>query len=186
MTSTSGTLRDVLARLLRDRVLSFPRSDGSIVLRERRAGMEVSITGAPESLVAVHVGTLGHLSMLKVGDWNRRCDYLLIAQYEDAVLACFVELKTTMTEELDAREQLRRSLPIWEYLRSACEVDCEGNIGWPSRFTVTYSLLPSRQSDRLDKQPVRRAPSDWPEEEPYKGITVRKFVGDRFTFSRLV
>ena len=186
MASDGVSLGVALTRLLQGKGRVSPSADGIVVLEESQAGMRVEISNPPETLVAINVEALGHLSNLNEGEWNRICDYLLVAQYDDEVFACLVELKTTLTNERDPREQLRRSLPIWEYLRSACEVECQSSRGWPSSFVVSYSLVAAKRSPRLDKQPVRRLPSDWPEEELHENITIKKFVRDRIPFSMLV
>ena len=174
-----------MARILQDGVLSFPSSDGSIVLSEPEASMEVAISSSPRSLVAVHVGTLGHLGHLKDGEWNKRCDYLLVAESDGKAQVCLVELKTTLTNEQLPREQLLRSKPILDYLRSACEIE-HGIRRWPSGLTVKYNLIATKRSKKLDKQKVRPSLSDEPERESYKNIKVQKFVGERIPFSKLV
>ena len=174
-----------LAHLLKDTVFVSPNLDGSIILEERSANMRVELSKPPVSLTIINVSRLSHLSMLKDGEWKKICDYLLVAEQESKIHACFVELKRTLTNESAPREQLRRSLPILEYLRSICEVQY-GRKDWPASLTVQYSLIAARLSERLNKQRVRHSPSAWPEVECYGDIEVRKFVGTRIAVSKLL
>lgn len=185
MSERMESLGLTLGRLLKDRVLVSPKKDGSIVLQERSANMEVAITNASYSLIAINVKRLNHLSMIKDGECRKICDYLLIAELEGQYHASFVELKKTMNQETDHREQLRRSLPILEYLRSVWEVEHQRD-SWSEGATVRYNLIAKRQHPRIDKQRVRRTPRDWPEVETYKDIEVRKFVGSRLAASQLL
>ena len=179
------SLSGALACLLKDRALVTPNSEGIIILEERSASMRVEIPNPPESLVTINVSKLSHSSMLKDGEWKRICDYLLVGEHESKLYACLVELKKTLTDEPGSREQLRRSLPLFEYLRSVCEVHF-GSRGWPEGLTVRYNLIAERRNNRLDKQRVRRSPNDWPEVELYEDIEVRKFVGTRIAVSNLL
>ncbi len=93
----------------------------------------------------------------------------------------FVELKETLRDHDDAREQLRRSLPILEYLRSMCGV---GDLVKPD-VSVRYVILASRDAKRLDKQRTRVIPSEAIRVERYRGIDVRSFVCERISIGNL-
>ena len=174
-----------LAKLLKDQVLVSPAVDGSVFLRERKANMNVEVLNSMCALIVVNVKRLNHLSMLEDGESKKICDYLLIATFDGKIRAGFVELKKSLTGEVDPMEQLRRSLPVLEYLRSACEVECEKK-GWGAGMTVKYNLIAEKRHRRIDKQRVRQLPGYWPEIESYKNIAVRKFVGSRIAISKLL
>ena len=123
--------------------------------------------------------------MVKDGQCKKVCDYLLVATVDGLGYACFIELKRTLTDETDAREQLRRSLPMLKYLRTVCEIECETTYD-RTALTIQYSLIATRQSLRIDKRRVREGPNSWPAVESYKDITVRKFVGSRIAFAQLI
>lgn len=99
-----------------------------------------------------------------------------MAESGDRTHAVFVELKKTQTEEEKPREQLRRSLPLLEYLRSLWEIESEIPLG-EHGLSIHYSILFERASPRLAKQTVRADPTLPVSEEEYKGLTVRTFVG---------
>ncbi len=174
-----------IASVLRKQILVRPNKEGSIILRERQAKMAVEIPDTPNSLIAIKLGRLGHLSMLGDGEWKRICDYLLITACEDRLYACFLELKKTLTERLMYGEQLRRSLPILEYLRSVCAIQFVDKC-FDSERRVTYNVIASRQGEKIDKQRVRRDPTNWPDVERYRGIKVRRFVRSRIPVSKLL
>ena len=184
MCDSGNFLNVVLESVLKDSVLVLPEADGSIILEERQAKMKVVVAQAPSSVVAIDVKRLNHLSMLLDGECRRICDYLLIADLGGNMHACFVELKKTLNDEEGHREQLRRSLPIFSYLISVCQVECQG-IGWRSEIAIKYNLIAGKLNSRLDKQRVKRGSSDWPQVECYKDIVVQKFVGARIAFSKL-
>ena len=77
------------------------------------------------------------------------CDYLLIAARWE--LLCGVRrIEGDAQDDDDAREQLRRSLPILEYLRSVCGIEDRSK----PDVSVRYVILASRDANRLDKQPL--------------------------------
>lgn len=124
---------------------------------------------------------LRHLSRLKDGAWNKLCDYLLITAHDGSYRAVFVELKETLRENDDAGEQLRRSLPILEYLRSVCAVE---DLVEPE-VSVRYVILASRDASRLDKQRTRITPSDAVREEQYRNIRVRSYGCERISIGSM-
>ena len=99
----------------------------SFILEERQRNQEdtrVELIGISSPFLAVRMNKLNHLSALKPekDKWNQICDYLLIGQANGSDYAIFVELKKTLREEEKPKEQLRRSLPILEYLLSVLPV----------------------------------------------------------------
>ena len=130
---------------------------------------------------------LGRLSGMKDGEWTQVCDYLLIYPQKGKDHAIFVELKKTLHEDKRrAMEQLRRSLPFLEYLRSVCEIHF-GAEPVPRRIEVRYLLIGERTRSRLDKkQSVNPDPARKLEQQDYENIMVTTFVGSRVRFDLLV
>ena len=149
-----------------------------IELREKKrdVNMRVKVFGLPAVFIAIRTERIGHVSKVSDGSWKQICDYLLVAESGDRTHAVFVELKKTQTEEEKPREQLRRSLPLLEYLRSLWEIESEIPLG-EHGLSIHYSILFERASPRLAKQTVRADPTLPVSEEEYKGLTVRTFVG---------
>ena len=153
-------------------------TDGNAVeLREttREVDMRVRVTGLPALSIAIRMKSGDHARNVRDGSWKQICDYLLVAESGERTDAVFIELKRTRTREDKPREQLRRSLPLLEYLRSVCEIESETLL--QGRLRVRYWILFARTSDRQAKQRVRFDPEAAPEE--YKGIEIRTFVGRR-------
>ena len=88
--------------------------------------MSVDVTGITHRATTIRVDRLGRLSGLEEGAWDQRCDYLIVVDKGAYYRAAFIELKKTLDEEHKPREQLRRSLPLLEYLRSLCSIHFEG------------------------------------------------------------
>ena len=169
-------LVDQLAALLKEDLLEPAEEGGSVSLREKKAKMQVEIVGAPRRKAVVRIERTGHLPGLRDGPWKRICDYLLIFEIENDVHAVFVELKKTSTNEQRPKEQLRRSLPILEYLRTACRIEHGSALKEPP-VTVSYLMICERGGMRLDKQPVRSDPAARMYEETYENITIGTFIG---------
>ena len=179
MSLTAG-LRDVLTP---DAVLPATNDD-SIELREKRAAMRVEIVGLPETFIVIRIEHVGHASKISNGPWRQICDYLLVVDLDGRTHAVFLELKKTQTWEEKPREQLRRSLPLLEYLRSVCEI--ESGIPWDEhRMSVHYSILFERTSLKLAKQSVKAHPIRRVNEEQYDGITIKTIVGPRVDLATL-
>ena len=126
---------------------------------------------------------MGELKGLAAGEWKKTCDYLVIGQQDVRALALFVELKKTLhdTAQRTGLEQLRRSLPLLDYLRSVCAIECGQDA---ARIEVRYVLLAEKGSPRLDKQPVR--PLGRPQVVEHAGIKVAlHIIGSRAGFARL-
>ena len=95
-----------------------------------------------------------------------------------------MELKKTWTSDERPREQLRRSLPLLDYLRSVCEVEHE-TARSGADIAVRYAIVFERVSQRLDKQWVRADPRGRAGQEGHAGITIRTFIGTRVSFATL-
>lgn len=179
------TLIDCMKKIVRDRYLKYVISGGHriIKLKDKQSKMKVAIMGVPDSLLAIKMEGQWSQFLEEKGDWNRICDYLLIYQAEDKYHAMFIELKTSLVDKEFGKKQLKRSLPILDYLCSVCKIESgvEEKI-----LSVKYVLISENEksSDRLDKQSVRVNPSE-PIEERYKGIPVRIFIGTEFALNIL-
>ena len=160
-----------------------PQHQECLRLIESQEMKQYEVTGIRQPLVvtAIRMNRLRHLARLKDGAWNKICDYLLITARDGTYFAVFVELKETLRENDDAREQLRRSLPILEYLRSVCAVE---DLIKPD-VAVRYVILASRDANRLDKQGARITPAEVIREERYRGIDVRSFVCERIPIASM-
>lgn len=171
MPLTAG-LRDVLKP---DVVLPATGGD-SIELREKRAAMRVKIVGLPETFVVIRIERIGHASKISNGPWRQICDYLLVVDLDGRTHIFFLELKKTKSWEEKPREQLRRSLPLLEYLRSVCEI--ESGTPWDEHgMSIHYTILFERDSPKLAKQSVNADPRSRVTEEKYDDITIKTFVG---------
>ena len=119
-----------LVSVLKPEVLLTHRNDG-VELLDKQSGMRVRLFGLPARFTAVHVEGIGHVGKLKDrgqehnGHLRRVCDYVLVAESDDSTRVVFVELKGTWSTGEKPRDQLRRSLPLLNYLRSVCEVEYE-------------------------------------------------------------
>ncbi len=162
-----------------------PTNDG-IRLREKGV-MEVQVVNPPPDLTTVAMKKLGRLSGMKDGEWTQVCDYLLVYPRKGKDHVIFVELKKTLHEGRGkAMEQLRRSLPFLEYLRSVCEIQFGGE-PVSRRIAVQYLLIGERTRSRLDKkQSVSPDPARKLEKQDYRNIAVTTFVGSRVRFDLLV
>lgn len=162
-----------------------------IKLEDKQSGMKIHIrTGDP--IVAMRTersrpkkkgersgDALKHLSCLESG-FNKICDYLIIFQFKANYYAVFIEMKETMTGQ-KGYEQLRRSLPILDYLISACKIEYKIN----PIISVKYVLIAEKSNIKLTKGPVRTT-SPKSIDQRYKGIMIRKFIGvQHFSVSKL-
>ena len=186
-------LKRCLTRILRSDLLADePTQKGEVTLRERKAKMKVTITGVSSTITTIRLNNrTGHLSALASdgsGGWNQICDYLLIDDLGDKCHVILVELKKTLDGSYKAFEQLRRSLPMADYLLSVCGVELRTS--WPR--TVSYVLIAEKQvaekrTNRLDKQPVRPRPELRDRKSyDYHGIEVSVFVGTTANAADLV
>lgn len=180
-------LKRCLTRILRSKLLADePTQEGEITLRERQANMKITLTGISSTITTIRLSRTGHLSALASdgsGGWNQICDYLLIDDLGDECHVILVELKKTLQEKNKASEQLRRSLPMADYLLSVCGVELRTS--WPR--TVSYALIAEKWTNRLDKQTVRPRPGLRDRESyDYDGIKVSVCVGTTVDAADLV
>ena len=163
-----------------------PQEEGKIILRERQRGanMRVTLDTASVAVTAVRLSKASHLSILKNGPCKRVCDYLLIYVWKGESQAVFVELKKTLSDDRQAKEQLRRSLPFLEYLRSVCAV-AFGDESANAIETVRYFRVGEKLSPRLDKQPVRVGPNRFSMREEYENIVISAVLGPRVALATL-
>lgn len=150
----SSRLNDRIEQILLDERIE-PIILHQATLREPSANMSVVVVGIERRTTAIHVDGLA-LSGLEEGDWNQKCDYLLIVNSGAVYCAVFIELKKTLTYEEKPLEQLRHSLPFLEYLRSLCRIHFED--GTPPEVEVRYAVIAERGQPRLDKQAVKATP----------------------------
>ena len=159
---------------------------GNVRLADEESGMEVQIlTHVP--VVAIRLGGRGGVShapgLRKDKDKKGLdfiCDYLLVVELNGNTHAVLVELKKTW--KWKAKEQLRRSLPLLEYLRSACEVEHEsGRDG--TRISTGYLIICEKRP--LDKQSPKANPAAAVQSEEYRNIRIRTYVGTTLSLTIL-
>ncbi len=146
--------------------------------------MSVDVTGITHRATTIRVDRLGRLSGLEEGPWDQRCDYLIVVDKGAYYRAAFIELKKTLDEDHKPREQLRRSLPFLEYLRSLCGIHFEG--GALSNVDVRYAVIGERGQLWLDKQAVKARPGQPVWTRPHRGISVSAFLGPTVPLAALV
>ena len=176
-----------LMRVLEPEVVEQAKDLDTVELWEKKrdVNMRVRVVGLPAEFLVIRTDHIGHVSKVRGGPRTQMCDYLIIAERGGQTCALFVELKKTQkTGDNKPREQLRRSLPILEYLRSMWEIDSETLVG-EHGVSVHYSILFERTSPKLAKQPVKTDPSRMVETESYKGLTIRTFVGTSVSLAML-
>ena len=172
-----------LKKILAAKTFATPKTGKKVILHEEKV-MKVEVAEVPPHLTAVDMRQVGSLSGLKNGEWMQICDYLLVFSQGQKDYAIFVELKKTLDEESKAKgkEQLRRSLPYLEYLRSVCEIQYDSKPA-NQRINVQYSLIGEKASQRIDKQHVKPR-GRWPT-ECHEGILVSIIVRERINFREL-
>lgn len=155
----------------------------TVSLVEKQNGMQVDLDTEEWRVTAVDMQSNCHLGIITGRDWSKLCDYLLVCESADRVEVVLVELKRklTPTHEENASEQLRRSLPVWRYLSSACAVqeeadDCPG-------VPVRYAAIYSRADERLAKQRPRNKGRGWTTIR--HGIRVHGILADSVRLSEL-
>lgn len=179
-----------LVGVLKPEVLLTHRNDG-VELLDKQSGMKVKLFGLPARFTAVHVEGIGHVGKLKDrgqehnGHLRRVCDFVLLAESGDSTRVVFVELKETWSTGEKPRDQLRRSLPLLNYLRSVCEVEYEEMLD-EDRLSMHYSIVFEKSTGTFDKTPVRVDPAERVREEGYKDIRIRTFVGTSVPLSALI
>ncbi len=167
--------------LLSDRAKEADPDARSLMLEEK-GEMQLELSGVAAGTVAFRLDAKGHPAIVRDGELKKICDYLLIVPRGERHHAIFVELKKTIRDDVaKPSEQLRRSLPVLEYLRSAYAVEH----GEKPEFEVRYLLAGEKISRRLDKQKTRVDPAASLPRECHRGIEVRTFVGARLPVGKL-
>lgn len=144
--------------------------------------MQVRVTQVPSTTTVISLVKASQHPILRVSagqSWHRICDYVLVDEAKDGCRVTLVELKSTLQKRTEGLEQLRRSLPLAEYLMGVCEVELQSS--WPRRFN--YALIAEKRTNRLDKQPVQLHADTTVED--YMGIRAFVGVGTRFDFGAL-
>lgn len=171
--------------ILKPELIQEAESDDPFILEEspkNQEGTRVELHGVSAPFLAVRVKKLNHLSALQQGAWRQICDYLLIGQSDGNDYAVFVELKKTLREEEKPREQLRRSLPLLEYLLSVCAVEYSSG---KSNLTIRYVHIAERLNTRFAKQGGEIDRTGKFAQEKYKSIQVTTFVNTFLHFADL-
>ena len=172
------TIVECLRKVVLNKWQRVPEDDETACLEEPGV-MQVGVSGLTGNSLVLRIGMVV-LSGVKDGPWKKSCDYAIVNQDGDTVRILFVELKKTLAEELKGLEQLRWSLPRMDHLRSLCHVGGGGSY----QTEVRYALIASRESPRLDKQPVKRR--RFPRTKQHRGIEVSlHVVAKQENFSRL-
>ena len=159
-----------------------PDSDSITTLVEKNV-MKVNIAQMPPEAVTANLRNIGELSGVREGAWKQLCDYLIVCRDGNGSIAILVELKKNLKNDYKGQEQLRRSLPLLEYLRSICRTEY-----YPKKsetLTVRYFLIGKKLSERFDKQHVR--PDLKVEKKRYKNIEIHLLAGrNRISFDELI
>ena len=179
------TLINCMQKIIDDGYLRCAISEGPriVELKDKQSKMKIAIREVPASFLAIKMEA--QWSQLKKGkkgqDWNKICDYLLIYQEKDKHHAIFIELKKSLDKKELGKKQLKRSLPVLDYLCSVCKIESgiEEKI-----LSVKYVLIAEKSSDKLDKQPIKVNPSEIIEES-YDGIPVRILTETNFALNAL-
>ena len=119
---TSVALARSVTKHLPSGCLVARNAGGGFTLRGGKPRMSFGIDSLPPEAIAIRMDNIGHMAGITEGRWKRVCDYLLIADESATSYAVFVELKRTLHGNNEPKEQLLRSLPIFEYLYSMCTV----------------------------------------------------------------
>jgi len=161
-----------------------PANADGVLLSEDEAGMQVQVL-ASVPITAIRLGRagVGHAPGVRAGTGlNRVCDYLLLVESGGHTHAVLVELKKTW-EQQRGWEQVRRSLPVLEYLRSVCEVEREARFD-DDGIRVGYLVICEKR--RLNKQTTRPEPVEAVQSQDYRDITVRTYIGTTISLTILV
>ena len=181
----SGDLLAVRVREVLEQKARVSVNSGVALLTEnqkKRTVMRVELVAVPEAATVINVEKIGEMSGVR-GRFRSRCDYLVLFRSEETEAAVFVELKKTLLNGNRGLEQLRRSPPYLEYLRTICSIHFDDNVEAPRRLAIRYLLVGERTTERLAKSRVSD-PQTLPDEE-HRGITVGRVVGKRLHFDRL-
>lgn len=162
-----------LSVVVDESALTLP-AGGRIRLDDEQSGMQVEVLAPAVPVVAIRLGRggVGHVPGLRTdAGLESICDYLLVVERDGKTHAVLVELKKTWNRK--AKEQLRRSLPLLEYLRSACEVERETR--YETGMTTGYLIICEQR--RLDKQSPKARPAKAVRSEDYRNIRISTWVG---------
>lgn len=171
-----------LKKVLGPTVLVSPEADGSVTLREPNV-MAVTVLRIPRRATTINLQRMGDFSGVKDGRWKQRCDYMFVLDVAGRSEVVFVELKKSLdTGKEKAMEQLRRSPPVLMYLKSLCELE-ERRTASGGELRLRYFVISEKQTERLDKQPVRARRG--PATEQFKSIRVGLAVGGPLNFDSL-
>ena len=146
--------------------------------------MKVTVSAPSIPVAAIRLSKSSHLPVLKDGAWKRVCDYLLVYAFDGIEYAVFVELKKTISDDNRPKEQLRRSLPFLEYLRSVCDIEF-GNETAHSNVRIRFFRIGEKLSPRFDKQFVKVGPDRILKREEYESITINTLIGPRVSLATL-
>ncbi len=185
-----------LSTILREKFIKRKRAPrGSVTLQDSQSDVKVKLIRVPMPFLAIpmsHEPIRGkrtkldpsHMPALQDrGDLKKICDYLLIGQSDDSNYAIFVELKKTLREEERPKEQLRRSLPILDYLLSVCAVEYGSG---EHNLTMRYILIAEQSINTLNKQRVQGEEAKKVDEATYKSTQITTFVGTSMNFATLI
>ena len=149
--------------------------------------MQVEILGPEADAKFVAVGPLRHLGMLredKLLGVNKICDSILVVESDKAIRPVLIELKETMDSgKANAVFQLRRSRPVFEYMRSVAEVQ-NGGIFGKDILPLKYTVIAEKQSNRIDIRVSK--PQVTALTEVHGEIAVAMFVGNVIALRALV
>ena len=162
-----------LPGIVEDVALAPTNADG-ILLTDEQSGMQVQVLArVPVNAIRLGNAGVGHVPRLNIhAGLNLICDYLLVVELNGRTHAILVELKSTW--EPRAREQVRRSLPLLEYLRAVCEVERETPFG-DDNIRPGYLVICEKR--RLNKQTLRAESTKRLSGEHYRNIRVRTYIG---------
>lgn len=175
------SLNLMLEKVLKEDALK--KGNGDLSLRESKAKMTVRVVDALVPVAAIRLNKFSHFSALK-SDNSRttKCDYLLIVELDGTIHAIFIEMKKTFSQEIEPREQLRRSRPFLAYLLSVCEI--ENELILEPKPIEKYVIIAEKFSERFDKQRVNVKPKNIPTEQ-YKGIKIKNIVKTTVSLAEL-
>lgn len=156
-----------------------------LVEEMKKKVMKVRITGTGDLVWAMRIRTQDALKPASLkGDCGLSCDYLIIVQSGGNDYVVFVEMKSTWGRKTrnKGREQLRRSLPLWDYLCSVCKIEC----GIAPKVSVKYVLIAEKENERFARRTTRKVSSSGAFIEEYRNIMVKTLIGNSFPIGRLV
>lgn len=97
----------------------------SVELEEKQAQMKVSITGLPNKglKISIPAGGKVHTAMIENKEgYKKSCDYLLLIPCENFTDVYFIEMKKTLRSEEGSIQQIRSTIPVWDYLASMVKI----------------------------------------------------------------